>query len=66
MTYPQVAHGHLDTCWAEGTGGTYHFLEEGEIRGGERGEPGNHVRSRGELWAVATPIGGWSEMFSRD
>jgi hypothetical protein len=40
--------------------------KKGRFEGGERGEPGNHVRSREELWAVATPIGGWSEMFSRD
>jgi hypothetical protein len=32
----------------------------------EREEPGNHVRSLEEWWAVATPIGGWPEIFSRD
>jgi hypothetical protein len=33
----------------------------------EREEPGNHdVRSEEESWAVATPIGGWLEMFIRD
>jgi hypothetical protein len=32
----------------------------------EREELGSHVRFQEEWWAVATPIGEWSEMFSRD
>ena len=32
----------------------------------EREEPGNHVRSQEEWWAGASPIGRWSEMFSKD
>lgn len=32
----------------------------------ERAEPGSHVRSCEEPWAVAAPVGGRSEILSRD
>ena len=32
----------------------------------EREKSSSHVRSWEEQWSVATPIGRWSEMFSRD
>ena len=38
--------------------------KKGRFEGGERGEPGNHVRSREERGPMDSPTGGWSGEFS--
>ena len=53
-----------------GIGGTSGSLEEKRLKLNlhalEREEPSSHVRSQEEQRPVATPIGEWSWMFSRD
>jgi hypothetical protein len=48
------------------TGRISGYLEAGVYHALKRGKPGNHVRSWEEQWAVAAPLGGWSEIFNRD
>jgi hypothetical protein len=52
--------------WVPGEEGRCKEGEKGVHHALERREPGNHVRSREEQWAVATLKGRWSGMFSRD